>query len=371
MNSSTITPIFRAMLFVMALFPLTLSAQTANTGNAAYGTWSLNGNFGVFGHVNSINSVNYALAQRNDSHTYLNTSAAGRIHFRSGNVERMTMTGAGRLGIGTTNPADKLQVFDATYPSIRLGNASYTSQMAVATSNGFYSPKATAGDLVVRNLNAGVQLYSITGDIKMVTGSGSAASEKMIIQNNGNVGIGRTPFTRKLEVEGEVYFGDAINFGGGNQARIVPSGNGVSYNGRSFGGEYTMVRHNFLNTQVNIGYNSTDYIPGYTLTVDGDILAEGITIQNSTNWPDYVFEADYDLKDLNEVEEFIAANHHLPEVPSAQDVEDGVSVGDMQKILLRKVEELTLYTIEQSKAIDALQAENENLKAKVGQLENQ
>ena len=244
--------------------------------------------------------------------------------------------------------------------------------MAVATANGFYSPQAQAGDLVIRNLNEDVQLYSINSDISMVTGSGAAASEKMVIQNDGDVGIGRTPsLNHKLEVQGEVYFDDAINFGQGNRARIVPGATFVSYNGRSIAGEYTLMHHNFFNTQVNIGYNPRHFVPGgYLMTVDGDILAEGITIQNSTNWPDYVFENDYDLRGLDEVEAFIGEHKHLPDVPSAKDVEDGVSVGDMQKVLLRKVEELTLYVIDQDKELESLQQENEALKARLGEIES-
>ena len=76
-----------------------------------------------------------------------------------------------------------------------------------------------------------------------------------------------------------------------------------------------------------------------------------------SSFPDYVFDADYDLMPLNEVEQFIALNGHLPRVPSAADVaENGINVSALQITLLEKVEELTLYTLAQQKHIDELNA---------------
>lgn len=367
MKNFTIGLSFLVLLFL----PGVLSAQTQTTGVGTYGTWPANGNFAVFGHSSCVSGTNYALLQQSNCHTFLNAGTGAKIHFRIANSEKMTVAANGRVGIGATNPQDKLHIADASLPTLRLSGAGYTGQLSVATSNGFYSPKAIAGDVVMRSLNGGVQLYSINKDISFVTGSGGGAAERLVVQNDGDVGIGRTPLNKKLEVEGEVYFAGAINFGGGNQARIIPDGAGNSYNGRSFGGEYTMVRHQFLNNQVNIGYNPRNLVPGgWLMTVDGQILAEGITIQNSTSWPDYVFENDYKLRDLEEVEAFVNEHKHLPEVPSAKDVEDGVSVGDMQKVLLKKVEELTLYVIDQDKKLDQLQEENSSLKDRLIELEH-
>jgi hypothetical protein len=70
-------------------------------------------------------------------------------------------------------------------------------------------------------------------------------------------------------------------------------------------------------------------------------------VKLQTNWPDYVFEPEYKLPSLLELEQYIKANKHLPEVPSAEQVkENGLSVGEMNAILLMKVEELTLHLIE-------------------------
>lgn len=92
---------------------------------------------------------------------------------------------------------------------------------------------------------------------------------------------------------------------------------------------------------------------GYQLFVKGGILAEAVTVAG--DWADYVFEKDYKLKALSEVEAFIAENGHLPNVPSSREVESsGINLGDMTRIQQEKIEELTLYLINLSKEIEGL-----------------
>ncbi|MGB3076463.1 MAG: hypothetical protein WBB36_14135, partial [Chitinophagales bacterium] len=113
------------------------------------------------------------------------------------------------------------------------------------------------------------------------------------------------------------------------------------------------------NGTVGIG---TDDTKGYKLGVDGGIICEELKVKNSTNWPDYVFEKDYQLKDIDEMQSFIKCNNHLPGIPSAAEMnEKGIDVGEMQKMLLQKVEELSLYVI-------SLKEQNDLLNAKVEQL---
>ncbi len=107
-----------------------------------------------------------------------------------------------------------------------------------------------------------------------------------------------------------------------------------------------------------IGTNSlTERVPtDYSLAVGGKILAEEVRVKLISEWADYAFDPSYRLKSLGEVEEFIRANRHLPDIPSATEVEqDGISLGAMQSKLLLKIEELTLHLIEQHKTIDQLQ----------------
>ena len=109
-----------------------------------------------------------------------------------------------------------------------------------------------------------------------------------------------------------------------------------------------------ISTPLFVGYyngnaNTTDY----KLHVADGIRTEHVKVDLQTAWADYVFEADYHLKSLSEVEAYIEQNGHLPDVPSAEEVAaNGIELGEMNKILLQKIEELTLYVIELEKKID-------------------
>lgn len=89
--------------------------------------------------------------------------------------------------------------------------------------------------------------------------------------------------------------------------------------------------------------------PEHKLSVNGKIRAQEIKVETA-NWPDYVFKPAYKLPSLSETEKFIQENGHLPEVPKAEEVEaNGIQLGEMNKILLKKIEELTLHLIENEK----------------------
>ncbi len=107
----------------------------------------------------------------------------------------------------------------------------------------------------------------------------------------------------------------------------------------------------------NVGIGTTKITDNFKLSVGGKVRAEEIEVSLiSSGWADFVFEEDYQLTPLKEVEDFIETNKHLPNVPSAKEVtEKGINLGQMDAILLRKIEELTLYMI-------ALKKENEALK---------
>ncbi|MFA6400435.1 MAG: hypothetical protein WCX31_02250 [Salinivirgaceae bacterium] len=114
------------------------------------------------------------------------------------------------------------------------------------------------------------------------------------------------------------------------------------------------------NGQLLIGTSVTTINTAFKLAVAGKILAQEIqvAIAGTSPWPDYVFATDYNLRPLAELEQFVNENQHLPEVPTAKEVkENGVGLGEMNAILLQKIEELTLYMIAQQKEIDALKAE--------------
>jgi hypothetical protein len=117
------------------------------------------------------------------------------------------------------------------------------------------------------------------------------------------------------------------------------------------------------NPKVSIGLNSNKVgiglIPpsdgAFSLYVEGGILAEEVKVLMKSAWPDYVFNANYKLPSINEVSEFIEANGHLPGIPNAATVAtDGIELGEMNALLLTKIEELTLYVIELQQQLNEL-----------------
>lgn len=101
------------------------------------------------------------------------------------------------------------------------------------------------------------------------------------------------------------------------------------------------------------------------VAIQGKLEAKEIKV-NLSPTADFVFEEDYELKEINEVETFIKINKHLPDFPSAKEIEkNGVNLGEMDAKLLRKIEELTLYMIEMNKEIKTLKEENKILKEKI------
>ena len=89
----------------------------------------------------------------------------------------------------------------------------------------------------------------------------------------------------------------------------------------------------------------------YKLAVKGKIIAEELKVQLFGNWPDYVFQPSYHLLPLSVVEQHISDHGHLPNIPSASEIETqgGIEVGEMQRLMMEKIEELTLYVIDLQK----------------------
>jgi hypothetical protein len=117
----------------------------------------------------------------------------------------------------------------------------------------------------------------------------------------------------------------------------TPSGNNIYYN----------------NLIGNVGIGTANVAdPNFRLFVETGIRTRKIKV-DQTNWPDYVFDKNYQLPSLKDLETFIKQNNHLPDIPSAGEVQkNGIDLGENQAILLKKIEELTLYVIEQNKRIE-------------------
>jgi len=150
---------------------------------------------------------------------------------------------------------------------------------------------------------------------------------------------------------------------------------GIDWDGNSaekdFPNDFThIIRFNY---DGNVGIGTQN--PTHLLTVNGTVKAEELIL--NTVGADFVFEDDYKLRSLNEVEAYIKENKHLPEIPSAEEMsKDGIGAGKFQSKLLQKVEELTLYMIEmkknqdiQSNRLKVLEEENQALKNRIAILQ--
>lgn len=119
---------------------------------------------------------------------------------------------------------------------------------------------------------------------------------------------------------------------------------------------------NGAGTTGSVGIGTTDIPSPYKLAVKGGIIAEEVRVELYANWPDYVFTPGHRLMSLGEVEEYIVAHGHLPNLPSATEVaRDGINLGEMNVKLVEKVEELTLHMIHLEKMIKTLETENATL----------
>jgi len=126
----------------------------------------------------------------------------------------------------------------------------------------------------------------------------------------------------------------------------------------------------YINGRLAIG-PTAHYANGYALSVNGKIISDEVRVRLEPMWPDYVFEKNYTLRPLAEVEAFVQENKHLPGVASAKTVaEDGLDLAGMQHAQMEKIEELFLHLIALEKQVAALRSENDALKAKVNHLEN-
>ena len=247
---------------------------------------------------------------------------ANTMAFSTTSIERMRINSSGFLGIGTTNPVQRLHINGSEF----IQNGSLTI--------GLSSPSNTFTNLQVHN------------GAMMVSGTNGAGGPMICFSDN----IANTAYPNgRWGIEYVPNKG--LNFwqpwnpttgGGGNYYMLLKDDGRVA-----IGTE---------NTPTAIGAANLN---AYKLYVKGGILTEEVRVR--TGWADYVFASDYTLKPLAEVEDFIAINKHLPNVPSAKQVEEeGLSLGEMAKIQQEKIEELTLYIIELNKKLEILDAKVTN-----------
>ena len=221
------------------------------------------------------------------------------------------------------------------------------------------------------NFNAFVGLYSglnnTTGESNFFGGVNSGRDNTIGIQNTcvgTNAGLVNTTGNRNTYLG---YRTGSSNVTGSNNVSIgfhagyYETGDDKLHIANT--ASKSLIYGDFATDQVAIG-TTDNYIPsGFTLAVGGKIIAEEIKVRLRADWPDYVFEKNYNKPTLEELEVSIAENGHLPNIPSAAKVEaEGYFLGEMDVKLLEKIEELTLYVIELNKEVKELKAGNAEMK---------
>jgi hypothetical protein len=180
---------------------------------------------------------------------------------------------------------------------------------------------------------------------------------------SSKVGLGVTTPVAKLDIKSSNPTGNTdptalqiTNTNSGGSGNIVQIWNGNLSSPQTYSSAFTINRSG----QVSIGtMKPISTYANYKLGVDGDIVAKRCVIQVD-QWADFVFQNNYQLPDLDEVHEYIQENKHLPGIPSETEIkEKGIDVGEMNRLLMQKVEELTLYLID-------LKKENEEIKKLLG-----
>jgi hypothetical protein len=247
----------------------------------------------------------------------------------------------GNIGLSVSDPLERLHVvgnaiFNFLDPGIKF------QQLNV--DKGFIQ-------LFDNDIKVGTYSTNTTGKFIVRTGG----SDNVFVTSSGNVGIDVSSPIAKLQImngsDVSISSHGYLMLGSVTGNNLIFDNNEIM--ARSAGTVGNLVLQNDGGT-VRIG--SAAVPSGYKFAINGKMICEELKVKlANTGWPDYVFDKEYKLPSLTQVEKFIEQNKHLPNIPSAAEVEkNGIEVGDMQKRVMEKIEELTLYIIELKKDIELL-----------------
>lgn len=248
-----------------------------------------------------------------------------------------------KVGIGVSDPTDQLQVSGTKSDEI-------FSLQRINSGNGntfdFRISSSTNGENFLASRSLSIVAQEHAADIALLADPGKTEPQ-FVLKKSGKVGIGTASPDTNLHV---LHSASGVTPGNVRGLFVENDGQSNSYfvfqtatkgGGKSFS----------ITNAGKVGIGTTD--PDAELAVKGKIHAQEVKVDlNGAVAPDFVFEADYNLRTLKETETYIKANGHLPEIPSAKEMEkNGVKLKEMNLKLLQKVEELTLYMINMNKQL--------------------
>ena len=286
----------------------------------------------------------------------------------------------GNVAIGNTSPGTLLDVGSATIPSYVPSNSgiqglqvrTYMGQPNFSTACSFYNELGVANNASQQTL----QLYSVSSQ---PSGTTARAIPLFVFQNY--TGGGTIGDVRVIESDGAMSGTGAVTnwyqfLGSAASTSTGAITNGYGFYMGAWSGNITnkygvyindATATNYFGGPIGIGTTST-YT--YSLAVNGSAIFTQAVVKLKGNWPDYVFKKGYQRPSLASLARFIKDNNRLPGLPSADSVaKNGLDLGDNQARLLQKIEELTLYIIEQDRKIDALEKTNKRLDALQAQID--